>query len=135
MKRFNYLSSFRSGLNAYDKAYMYTTIEALQTLLPKESNIYDGIHILSDDAFGDIEKLKVTLKDDGVGIVGWWQQNGNFCSYENGKNSPIYSFNANNSCSFLNIISSLLMTVMSRRKEIALLLSMGASSKRDKINF
>jgi len=35
----------------------------------------------------------------------------------------------------LNIISSLLMTVMSRRKEIALLLSMGASSKEIKTIF
>lgn len=35
----------------------------------------------------------------------------------------------------LNIISSLLMTVMSRRKEIALLLSMGASSKEIKSIF
>ena len=72
---------------------MYTTIEVLQTLLQKESNIYDGIHILSDDAFGDIEKLKVTLKDDGVGIVGWWQQNGNFfAAMKMEKNSSIYSF-------------------------------------------
>lgn len=136
MKRFNYLSSFRSGLNAYDKAYMYTTIEALQTLLQKEQNVYDGIHILSDDAFADIEKLKITLKEDGVGIVGWWQQNGNFFAAMKMEKTPLFIvLMLIILVASLNIISSLLMTVMSRRKEIALLLSMGASSKEIKSIF
>jgi putative ABC transport system permease protein len=136
MKRFNYLSSFRSGLNAYDKAYMYTTIEALQTLLQKEQNVYDGIHILSDDAFADIEKLKITLKEDGVGIVGWWQQNGNFfAAMKMEKTALFIVLMLIILVASLNIISSLLMTVMSRRKEIALLLSMGASSKEIKSIF
>ena len=35
MKRFHYVGSFKSGLTAYDNAYMFTSIEALQTLLQK----------------------------------------------------------------------------------------------------
>ncbi len=35
LKRFTYKNSFKSGLHAYDKAYIYTSIEALQTLLKK----------------------------------------------------------------------------------------------------
>lgn len=132
MKRFTYINSFTSGLNAYDKAYMYTSIEALQTLLKKDDKSYDGIHVYSDDAFKDIEKIRTYLEDYGVGVVGWWQQNGNFfAAMKMEKTALFIVLMLIILVASLNIISSLLMTVMSRRKEIALLLSMGAS--RDEI--
>ena len=136
MKRFTYVNSFNSGLNAYDKAYMYTSLEALQTLLKKEEGTYDGIHIHSDNAFADIEKLKVTLQGTNTGIVGWWQQNGNFfAAMKMEKTALFIVLMLIILVASLNIISSLLMTVMSRRKEIALLLSMGATSKEIKSIF
>mgnify|MGYP000117166991 CR=1 FL=1 len=133
MKRFKYKSAFKSGLNAYDKAYMYTTIEALQTILKKDSNEYDGIHVYSDDAFADIKLIEKVLQDYDAGIVGWWQQNGNFfAAMEMEKKALFIVLMLIILIASLNIISSLLMTVMSRRKEIALLLSMGASKKEIK---
>ncbi|OCL87104.1 Lipoprotein-releasing system transmembrane protein LolC [Aliarcobacter thereius] len=137
MKRFEYISSFSSGLSAYDKAYMYTSIEALQTLLNKDKNIYDGIHIYSNDAFKDIEKIKNFLGHfSDAGVVGWWQQNGNFfAAMKMEKTALFIVLMLIILVASLNIISSLLMTVMSRRKEIALLLSMGASSKEIKSIF
>ncbi len=128
MKRFSYISSFRSGLNAYDKAYMYTSIEAMQTLFDKEPNTYDGIHVYSKDAFADIEKLREDVKNYDAGVIGWWQQNGNFfAAMKMEKTALFIVLMLIILVASLNIISSLLMTVMSRRKEIALLLSMGAS--------
>ncbi len=136
MKRFNYKTSFSSGLHAYDKAYIYTSIEALQTILNKDLNSYDGIHVYSDDAFKDIEILRKNLKDDGIGIIGWWQQNGNFfAAMEMEKKALFIVLMLIILVASLNIISSLLMTVMSRRKEIALLLSMGTSAKEIKSIF
>lgn len=136
MKRFNYINSFHSGLNAYDKAYMYTSIEALQTLLQKDENSYDGIHVYSDDAFNDIEKLRDFFKNSSIGVVGWWQQNGNFfAAMKMEKTALFIVLMLIILVASLNIISSLLMTVMSRRKEIALLLSMGASTKEIKAIF
>jgi putative ABC transport system permease protein len=136
MKRFTYITSFTSGLNAYDKSYMYTSMEALQTLLKKDVGSYDGIHIHSDDAFADIEKLKVSLKGTNSGIVGWWQQNGNFfAAMKMEKTALFIVLMLIILVASLNIISSLLMTVMSRRKEIALLLSMGATAKEIKTIF
>jgi putative ABC transport system permease protein len=133
MKRFTYANSFTSGLNAYDKAYMYTSIEALQTLLRKEKGSYEGIHIYSDDAFNDIEKIKETLAGTDVSIIGWWQQNGNFfAAMQMEKTALFIVLMLIILVASLNIISSLLMTVMSRRKEIALLLSMGATIKEIK---
>jgi len=136
MKRFTFQNSFKSGLNAYDQAYMYTSIEALQTLLKKPKDTYDGIHIYSDDAFKDIEKLRIDLKGTDATVLGWWQQNGNFfAAMKMEKTALFIVLMLIILVASLNIISSLLMTVMSRRKEIALLLSMGASSSEIKSIF
>lgn len=136
MKRFTYKNSFKSGLNAYDKAYMYTPIESLQTILRKPTHIYDGIHIYSDDAFNDIKEIETYLDSSSVGIIGWWQQNGNFfAAMQMEKKALFIVLLLIILVAALNIISSLLMTVMSRRKEIALLLAMGTSTKEIKSIF
>ena len=135
MKRFNYAGSFESGLHAYDKAYMYTSIEALQTILKKDPDHFDGIHIYSQKPFEDIQKIKNALPIQ-AGIIGWWEQNGNFfAAMEMEKKALFIVLMLIILIASLNIISSLLMTVMSRRKEIALLLSMGASQKEVKTIF
>ncbi|MEA1915477.1 MAG: ABC transporter permease [Campylobacterota bacterium] len=130
MKRFTLKGDFQSGLNAYDKAYMYTSIEALQTILKRPKNIYDGIHIYTTTPFEDIKTIQAVLPEFEVGIVGWWEQNGNFfAAMQMEKKALFIVLMLIILVASLNIISSLLMTVMSRRKEIALLLSMGASKK------
>ncbi|BFU78760.1 ABC transporter permease [Arcobacter sp. 15-2] len=133
MKRFVYSGDFKSGLTAYDKAYMYTSIDSLRTILKKHKKYYDGIHIYSDNPFKDKERIEKELPSFGVGIVGWWQQNGNFfAAMEMEKQALFVVLMLIILIASLNIISSLLMTVMSRRKEIALLLSLGASQKEVK---
>jgi len=127
MKRFSYKTDFKSGLTAYDKAYMYSSIQALQTILKKPKDSFDGIHIYSKTPFKDIKDLEKFLPLS-VGVVGWWQQNGNlFSAIEMEKQALFIVLMLIILIASLNIISSLLMTVMSRRKEIALLLSQGAS--------
>jgi len=130
IKRFTYKSYFKSGLNAYDKSYMYTSLGALRTILHKNKNYFDGIHIYSSQPFEDIKLLRTYLKGSYTGIVGWWQQNGSFFSaMEMEKKALFIVLMLIILVASLNIISSLLMTVMSRRKEIALLLSLGANKK------
>jgi putative ABC transport system permease protein len=132
MKRFIYKTNFKSGLNAYDKTYMYTSIEALQTILRKPKNSYDGIHIYTNQPFKDIKKIEKFLPVT-FGVVGWWQQNGNyFSAMELEKQALFIVLMLIILIASLNIISSLLMTVMSRRKEIALLLSQGGSLREVK---
>lgn len=133
LKRFVYSGSFESGLTAYDRAYMYTSIEALRTIMKKNDGYYNGIHIYSDDPFVDKERIQKELPSFGVRVVGWWQQNGNFfAAMEMEKKALFIVLMLIILIASLNIISSLLMTVMSRRKEIALLLSLGASQKEVK---
>jgi len=136
MKRFTFKNSFESGLHAYDKAYVYTSIEALQTLLHRDKNSFDGIHVYSNNAMEDIKKLDKFLMPYSAGVIGWWQQNGNFfAAMQMEKRALFIVLMLIILVASLNIISSLLMTVMSRRKEIALLLSMGASQKEIKSIF
>ncbi len=133
MKRFVYSGDFKSGLNAYDKAYMYSSIDSLRTILKKDKTHYDGIHIYSNDPFKDKLLIKKELESFSVGIIGWWQQNGNFfAAMEIEKKALFVVLMLIILIASLNIISSLLMTVMSRRKEIALLLSLGTSEKEVK---
>ncbi len=125
MKRFTYKANFESGLIAYDKLYMYTSLEGLSKILRYKANTFDGIHVYSDAPFKDIERIKEILPNY-LSVVGWWQMNGNFFSaLALEKRALFIVLMLIILIASLNIISSLLMTVMNRRKEIALLLSLG----------
>lgn len=127
MKRFKAVSTFDSGLSAYDKGYSYTSIESMQKILAIPENLYDGIHIHSANPEADIVRLSAVLPDS-VSIRGWWEDNGNFfAALKMEKMSLFIVLMLIILIAAINIISSLLMTVMNRRSEIALLLSLGAS--------
>lgn len=132
IKRFEVKGIFDSGLTAYDKAYSYTSLSSLQVILRIPSNQYDGIHIFSKDPHADILKIKEELPID-VSIKGWWQDNVNFfAALELEKVSLFIVLMLIILIASINIISSLLMTVMNRRSEIALLMSLGATSSEVK---
>ncbi|QOP45712.1 ABC transporter permease [Sulfurimonas paralvinellae] len=127
IKRFKVRSIFDSGLSAYDKAYSYTTLASLQRILHMPSNQYDGIHVYSLNPREDITKLKKALPISTT-VRGWWEDNVNFfAALEMEKASLFIVLMLIILIAAINIISSLLMTVMNRRGEIALLLSLGAT--------
>jgi len=128
IKRFKVKGIFDSGLSAYDKAYSYTTLASLQAMMHIPSNQYDGIHIFSVNPEEDILKIKETLPNSVI-IKGWWEDNLNFfAALELEKTSLFIVLMLIILIASINIISSLLMTVMNRRSEIALLLSLGATT-------
>ena len=127
IKRFKINGSFDSGLSAYDKAYHYTSLDAVQLILNIPESQYDGIHIFSKNPHEDIKRLKAYLPDS-VGIKGWWEDNLSFFSaLELEKHALFIVLMLIILIAAVNIISSLLMTVMNRRSEIALFISLGAS--------
>lgn len=135
MKRFDVRADFTSGLIAYDKVYMYANADDLVKILGYESGDFDGVHIYSDDPFNDIKKINEILPQTARAI-GWWEQNGNFFSaLALEKRALFIVLMLIILVASLNIVSSLLMTVMNRRQEIALLLSLGASKKEVKQTF
>ena len=128
IKRFKIKSVFDSGLSAYDKAYAYTTLASMQAIQHMAANEYDGIHIFSKNPRDDIKKIKKELPIS-VSIKGWWEDNLNFfAALEMEKTSLFIVLMLIILIASINIISSLLMTVMNRRGEIALLLSLGATT-------
>lgn len=133
MKRFDVSGVFESGLRAYDVGYLYTSLNTLAKIRNIPPNHYDGIHIYSTHPMQDLESVRQALKEIphfGIGVEGWWQQNGNFfAAMALEKRSLFIVLMLIVLMASLNIISSLLMVIMNRRKEIALLLSMGASKK------
>ncbi|KAA6224725.1 MULTISPECIES: ABC transporter permease [unclassified Campylobacter] len=127
-KRFDVKACFTSGLAFYDKAYMFVDVNALRKIL-NIFDVYDGVHVFSNDAFKDIERIKNFLGDDYASI-GWWEQNSNFFSaFELEKRALFIVLMLIILVASLNIVSSLLMIVMTRRNEIAILLALGASKK------
>ncbi|CAA6811774.1 MAG: Lipoprotein releasing system transmembrane protein LolC [uncultured Sulfurovum sp.] len=139
-KRFTIDATFDSGLNTYDKAIIYTTHEAFQKVLKRPTGIYDGIHIYSNDAMNDLKHINAYLKSidyhQGVRIQGWWEQNASFfAAMEMEKKALFLVLLLIILVAALNIISSLLMTVMSRRTEIALMKTLGATSSEIKSIF
>ncbi len=127
LKRFKINGSFDSGLSAYDKAYHYTSLAAVQTIMHIPKTQYDGIHIFSKDPHKDIVKIKEILPGS-VRIKGWWEDNVSFFSaLELEKHALFIVLMLIILIAAVNIISSLLMTVMNRRSEIALFISLGAS--------
>ena len=127
LKRFKINGSFDSGLSAYDKAYHYTSLAAVQTIMHIPKTQYDGIHIFSKNPHEDILKIKEVLPGS-VRIKGWWEDNISFFSaLELEKQALFIVLMLIILIAAVNIISSLLMTVMNRRSEIALFISLGAS--------
>lgn len=127
IKRFIPVTTFNSGLSAYDKGFSYTSIDAMQKILGIPENLYDGIHVHSPNPEADIHRISAALPDT-VSIRGWWEDNGNFfAALKMEKMSLFIVLMLIILIAAINIISSLLMTVMNRRSEIALLISLGAS--------
>jgi len=128
-KRFIVDGVFDSGLKAYDKAIMYTSLQAFEKLLKRLPGTYDGIHIYTKNPMKEIESIRAMLPKNVI-IEGWWQQNGNFfAAMEMEKQVYFLVLLMIILIASLNIISSLLMTVMSRRSEIALMRTLGATKK------
>jgi len=135
MKRFLAEKSFHSGLIAYDKSYIYAKTADLAKVLRVDEGFFDGIHVHSQKPFEDKKRLQEFLGEN-YSVVGWWQQNGNFfAALALEKRALFIVLMLIIVVASLNIVSSLLMTVMSRRKEIALMLSLGASKEEIKAIF
>jgi putative ABC transport system permease protein len=133
IKKVRVISYFDSGLVAYDKGIAYMNIKGIKRILNQD--YYTGIHIWTSNPFKDIEKIKKFLSP-GIGVIGWWQQNGNFfAALKMEKRALFLVLMLIIIVASLNIISSLLMMIMSKRKEIALMMSLGTSRKEIKAIF
>ncbi|MDR0665147.1 MAG: ABC transporter permease [Helicobacteraceae bacterium] len=129
MKRFSVTGTFESGLRAYDKTYFYARYDDLRQILGAEEGKYHGVHIDAKEPTIAIEEIKKAAGAK-ASAIGWWEQNANFFgALELEKRALFLVLMLIVLVAALNIVSSLLMTTINRRKEIALLTSLGASSR------
>jgi putative ABC transport system permease protein len=104
-------------------------------LLKREKGVYDGLHIYTEEPMQEIKKIREMIPETVI-VEGWWQQNGNFfAAMEMEKKALFLVLLLIILVASLNIISSLLMTVMSRRSEIALMRTLGATKDEIKAIF
>lgn len=138
MKKFGISGIYSSGLRNYDNSIVYTSFDAIKAIRGLSNTAYEGFHIFSKNPMQDIVSIRNALeeykKNTGHEVYadtqGWWEQNGNFFSaMELEKKALFFVLMLIILMASLNIVSSLLMVVMNRRKEIALLISLGASKK------
>lgn len=136
-KRFVVDANYSSGLSNYDNFVIYATHEAFHKLLKRPKGIYDGIHIYAQNAQEDAKSINAFLKKNGyehrTHLIGWWEQHSSFfAAMEMEKKALFIALLIIIVVASLNIISSLLMTVMSRRSEIALMRTLGATKNETK---
>ncbi|MDE7255597.1 MAG: ABC transporter permease, partial [Helicobacter sp.] len=61
IKRFQTKAFFNSGLTAYDKGYVFLTIDALRLIKQTPDSVYAGIRIYTQNARGDLQRVQDAL--------------------------------------------------------------------------
>ncbi|MBF0110060.1 MAG: lipoprotein-releasing ABC transporter permease subunit [Magnetococcales bacterium] len=131
MKRFKVVGLFDSGMHEYDSSLAYIHLEDAQTLMRMQSDEVSGIDLMTPDAnlaFEIGHELSRQLDPTFV-VQDWMQMNRNFFKALQVEKATMFTilFLVVVVAAF-NIISSLIMVVMEKGKEIAILKTMGATS-------
>jgi lipoprotein-releasing system permease protein len=131
MKRFRVVGLFDSGMYDYDTSFAYVSIESAQRLLRLGQSIH-GIEVRVDDIYSVDKISKSILKSLGplYWTQDWMQMNKNFFSALKLEKAVMFIILVLIILvAAFNIISTLIMMVMEKNKDIAILKSMGATSK------
>ncbi len=135
MKRFTVVGLFSSGMYEYDSSLAYVHLPDAQALLRMNQTV-SGIEVKTpdpDQAF-QIQKLLeqrlAPLNPDGFWIQNWMEMNYNFFRALRLEKATMFVilFLVVVVAAF-NIVSSLIMSVMEKAQEIAILKTMGATAR------
>ena len=131
MKKFTVVGLFDSGMYDYDTSFAYVSIESAQQLLRLGDSIH-GIEVRVDDIYhvSDISEAILQALGAGYCTQDWMQMNKNFFSALKLEKTVMFIILVLIILvAAFNIISTLIMMVMDKTKEIAILKSMGATGK------
>ena len=131
MKKFQVVGLFDSGMYDYDASFVYVSIEAAQQLLRLGQSVH-GIEVKVDDIYAvkEIAHAILSRLGDAYWSQDWMQMNKNFFSALKLEKAVMFIILVLIILvAAFNIISTLIMMVMEKNKDIAILKSMGASSK------
>lgn len=131
VKAFRVTGYFETGLHDYDDTFAYISLESAQKLF-KMSNKITGCEIKLDD-LDNANNVKQQIENLwGYKYIAetWFERNKNLFSWmEIEKWASFIVLSLIIMVAAFNIISTLIMVVMEKKKDIGILKSMGASSK------
>jgi lipoprotein-releasing system permease protein len=131
MKRFRVAGVFDSGMYDYDTTFAYVSIESAQQFLRLGHSV-NGIEVKVDDIYRVDRACEAILRELGPGYwtQDWMQTNKNFFSALKLEKAVMFIILVLIILvAAFNIVSTLIMMVMEKTKEIAILKSMGAKGK------
>jgi lipoprotein-releasing system permease protein len=131
MKKFRVVGLFDSGMYDYDASFVYVSIESAQRLLRLGQSVH-GIEVKVDNIYRvkEISHAILARLGDAYWAQDWMQMNKNFFSALKLEKAVMFIILVLIILvAAFNIISTLIMMVMEKNKDIAILKSMGASSK------
>lgn len=132
LRRFEVTGTFTTGMYEYDLRNIYTTLEAAQELLGMEPGTASGIGVRTDDPAA-AEELAVRLEERlgyPYSVQSWIQRNqALFSALQLEKLALSLTVFLIVVVAAFNIVSTLVMVVADRTKEIGILRTMGMTEK------
>ncbi len=131
MKKFNVAGFFEAGMYEYDGFWAFISLDDAQKLL-KMKNTVSGIYLRVDDILKarNIKDAITDKIDPSFNVRDWMEMNVNlFSALKLEKTAMFIILALIVLVAALNIAGSLVMMVMEKKKEIAILKAMGATKK------
>ncbi|WP_022661843.1 lipoprotein-releasing ABC transporter permease subunit [Paucidesulfovibrio longus] len=130
MLPFRVVGIFRTGLYEYDTTVAYATVESTRGLLGYPKGIVSGLEVKVDDIYKAPEiavNLRELLGDSPLDVQTWQEMNANlFAALKLEKTAMFIILAMIVLVGSFSIVTTLVMLVMQKTKDIAILMSMGA---------
>ncbi|MEF2229977.1 MAG: lipoprotein-releasing ABC transporter permease subunit [Pseudodesulfovibrio sp.] len=130
VRRFVVAGVFRTGMFEYDSSLGYVTIPAARALLGFKGDVVSGLEISVDDVY-NVERISKLLKEKigsfTVYVRNWQEMNANlFAALQLEKSAMFIILAMIVLVGSFSIVTTLVMLVIQKTKDIAVLMSIGA---------
>ncbi len=130
IQKFRVVGIFETGMYQYDSSMVYTTIPAAQKLLGYDGDLITGLEVKLQDIYAAEaikDKIQGKLSDNTLVIRTWMDMNKNlFSALKLEKTAMAIILVMIVLVGSFSIITTLIMLVMEKRRDIAVLMSLGA---------
>lgn len=124
---------FRTGMFEYDATLGYVTVDAARNLLGFKDDVVTGLEVRLKDVYraGEVsDQIRVKLHEYPVYVRNWQEMNANlFAALELEKTAMFIILAMIVLVGSFSIVTMLVMLVMQKTKDIAVLMSLGATSE------
>jgi lipoprotein-releasing system permease protein len=130
---FRVVGVFRTGMIEYDSSLAYISIPAARALLGYKGDVVSGLELKAADVFGVeaiAEALKKELSGHGIYVRHWQEMNANlFAALKLEKTAMFIILVMIVLVGSFSIVTTLVMLVTQKTKDIAVLMAVGAQAK------